>query len=83
MATPIRLTEKIKEELLEEVKKSLEAALLVNGKVSIEQAYTYKNKKAKLIFTPSAALKMFLLVNDASEEIGWHGLVERIDDVTW
>lgn len=40
-------------------------------------------EKAKLIFTADAYMKMMLLTKNTTDEIGWHGIVERIDDITF
>lgn len=42
-----------------------------------------KFPKQKIIFTSTAANKMWALVDADNKEIGWHGLVKRLDDNTY
>jgi hypothetical protein len=39
--------------------------------------------KPKIIISTEAGLKMHTLVSNCAKEIGWHGFVERIDDMTY
>jgi hypothetical protein len=41
------------------------------------------NPKARLIFTASVYMKMLLLMKNTTDEVGWHGVVERLDDITF
>lgn len=83
MATPIKMTEAIKKEILEELSAKLDTMLMTEGKIKIDEAYEYKGQRAKLIYTQKAMLKILSLVETYDSEIAWHGTVERIDDVTW
>lgn len=83
MATPIRLTEGIKTEIINEISKQLDTEILRDGHIKIEKSYSYKDLHATLIFTQKAYIKMTMLVQDYSSEIAWHGTVERIDTTTW
>lgn len=40
-------------------------------------------ERNKIIFSTKAYFKMLTLVNDFTTEVQWHGLVERIDDLTY
>lgn len=56
----------------------------INGSVTIPSFKLGKDdNKAELIFTPKAYIKMYGLVDHFSTEVQWHGIVKRIDDVTF
>lgn len=78
MAAPIKITDKIQEEIIKEVIENLKKSVMFNGKVSYEQAYTYPDfPKADIVFSPVAWIKMCALVDNVSSEIAWNGTVRR------
>lgn len=42
-----------------------------------------KDKKCTLLFTPEAYLKTHFIVQKYTTEVGWHGLVKRVDRTTF
>lgn len=44
---------------------------------------TEAKDKVKIVYTPKAYLRMLQLVQDYPTEIGWYGLVDRIDETTF
>lgn len=41
------------------------------------------DRKAEVLFTPIAWIKMYALVMKYTSEVEWHGLVERTSDTSW
>lgn len=80
MASVIKITP----EMIEEVKEDFFAALptmrLLEGKIDFHRNLTEINRRAKLRFTERAWLKMTVLVSSFESEIGWHGLAHRSEE---
>ena len=78
---PISFNEEAQRKILEDFQKFLATARL--GKDKLNYSYTLEAmvdktiKKPELYFTADAYLKMITLVDSTTDEIGWHGVVER------
>ncbi len=78
---PISFNEEVQRKVLADFQKFLATARL--GKNKIDYSYTIEDivdktiKKPELYFTADAYLKMITLVDSTTDEIGWHGVVER------
>lgn len=85
MARPIQLTKAMTKELRKQFDEYLKGVkdpgTFLNFKISFD-AFTKKDK-ATIYFDPQAYNKMRALVNNCDLEIAWHGLVDRIDDITF
>jgi len=62
--------------LLEKHGKSLYA-------MRIEDIYSLVAPKPMILYTPLAEMKIHALVKESTIEISWHGLVEKINDMTY
>ena len=82
MARPIKMTESLCREILQEFAAALRGNRYPDGKVSYTRILAQANRKATLSFTEQAYLKMLMLVNGTDKEVGWHGLVHRAEDET-
>lgn len=85
---PIVYDQRIQDEILKDFKKFLTENRTSNNKIS----YTYvvkemfKNENIKMptvVFTAEAWLKIQTLMNNTGDEIGWHGIVKRIENNTF
>lgn len=78
---PIKLSENIKKQLMDEFKKSIDNAKLSNDTIQftakINSAINKNISRPKVIFSTEAYLKMMLYVRDTSTEIAWHGTVQK------
>lgn len=80
MSKPIKLTDALKEQALEEFKKELESLKMSDGKISYSKNFVYKDdEKAEVLFTSLAYSKMIKLLMSFDSEIAWHGVGERIE----
>lgn len=81
MSKPIRITDAMKKEIMEDVAKKLDSMVLADGKATLDLNYYYPGKdKATVIFSRIAWEKQVRLVDEFSSEVGWHGLVRRDPD---
>lgn len=81
MSKPIRLTEKMKQECLEDFTKQLNEVTLFDGKAEYKFNYYYPGKaRATVVFTQLAWAKQNRLVQEFSSEVGWHGIAKRDAD---
>lgn len=78
----LKLTNKDKEQLVEEFKKSLDSYGENNElKINFEKEMTQKpEEKLTILFTPLAFLKSQALVKSFNTEIGWQGLMKKMSD---
>lgn len=79
MAKPIVLTNDLIEQMKSEFEAKLRSAKLADGKLTYTKTFSYKNdqSKVRVMFTPLAYLKMILILQHCSDEVAWHGFVER------
>lgn len=81
MSRPIYLTDDILNQWKEEFEQRARSANIYTGDFSYKPCVDYdSDDKAKVIFTPSAYLKMLTLLREFSDEVAWHGVVDRRGD---
>lgn len=81
MSRPIKFTEKLLEEVKKEFAAHLSTTKMFDGKVSFSKEYVWKgDDKATIVFTPTAYLKMFRLIQEFSDEVAWHGVAKRSEE---
>jgi len=82
MSKPILLTDDLISKMQAEFVEHLRKAKLSDGKLTYTKSFSYEdeNDKVSLMFTPLAYIKMLALVQHVSDEIAWHGFVERKAD---
>lgn len=80
MSKTIRLTDEIKKECLEEFGKALLNMKISDGKLVFNKVFPAINRKATVVFTEEAWLKMRTLVEQFEKEVAWHGVAERSKD---
>lgn len=78
MGKPIRVTDQILSDSLDNFRKKLLEMKMFSGKINYTANWDYKDgERAKLFFTKLAGEKQQRLVNDFSSEVGWHGMIRR------
>lgn len=82
MSKIIRLTPKIFDSVLADFKDMLGSVKLSDGKISYAKSFDKIERKAELMFTELAWLKMQALIKEFDKEIAWHGIARRGDDET-
>lgn len=81
---PIQMTDKIQNKIIKDFAKALKEAKQIGDKFSyIREMKDFltiktKSKKAYLLFKAEAYLKMQYLTASNTDEVGWHGIVNRI-----
>lgn len=81
---PLKITAELREQLMAQFQKQLEALKDGETVIKIEQKLSVKaENRPKVIFTERAFMKTLKLLMDYSTEIAWHGIVERSDDLTF
>lgn len=80
MSKPIKMTEAFKNECRADFEKALDLVRLTDGKVTFTKVFGGQTRKAKILFTPTAWVKMIRLVMDFDKEVAWHGVARRGDD---
>lgn len=82
MPKPIKLTQEWIQQMIQEFTAALGDLKLSDGKVSYTKSLTYGKKdgpKAEVYFETIAYAKMLTLLHSFSDEVAWHGIVERRD----
>lgn len=75
MSRPIKLTEELKQNVIEEFAAALDSIKMADGKINYSKAFQYKGgEKATITFTPEAYDKMMALVISFESEVAWHGV---------
>jgi hypothetical protein len=77
----IKITQTQQQAMLKKFQDYITTGRFSDGKITFSETMdkitSAEIKKPKIVFTTSAWLKMRELINQASTEIGWHGVVER------
>lgn len=68
------------EALVDEFRKELGSMKMSDGKFTITKNVGVIDRKAKLMFTPVAWIKMQALINEFQKEVGWHGIAYRSEN---
>lgn len=81
---PIKLTQELIQQMTAEFSEALTKIKLSDGKVTYSKSFTYENDKdktcASVLFEPEAYAKMLVLLHGFSDEVAWHGVVDRIGE---
>lgn len=80
MSKIIRLTQEHLQEIYKEFSEQIQSAKLTDGKISYTKSLGTIDRKATLIFTELAWVKMQTLVREFDKEVAWHGIAKRGDD---
>ena len=87
---PIKLSQQAKTMILSAMTEQFSKALddyefnMKESKFSFEQSFSVKAKeKITIKFTPLAYLRCLEMVKNYSSEIGWYGLIRKLDDRTY
>lgn len=82
MSKPIRMTKELVSEICNEFLETISKSKIQDGKISYTKTLTYVNRKATLVFSEVAWMKMQMLIADFNSEVAWHGVARRDDDET-
>ena len=82
MGKIINLTDDIRRQLIEEFTQKLSTMKIADGKLTYSKKIDEKQvtERMKVVFTPTAYTKMMMLVMSYTSEVGWHGLVQRVNE---
>jgi hypothetical protein len=80
MARPIRATEKDIRDFLETITSSLKKEKIIEKSVSFSMSMQKDDRKATIIFSQKAWIKMFGLIDGFDKEVQWHGDVSRFGE---
>lgn len=83
---PIKLTQELIQQMTAEFMEALSKIKLSDGKVSYQKSFEYKSGEGdgvKILFEPAAYAKMLVLLHSFSDEVAWHGIVNRQDNTTF
>lgn len=80
MSKPIFLTEEYVSAMVEEFRRNVAEAKMIDGKITFTKSFDYTgadDTKAHVVFRPAAYIKMLSLLKHFDSEVAWHGTVER------
>lgn len=77
MSKAIKITEELLEKCKEEFINALKNEKFPDGKITFSKSFEDKNRKATVLFTEKAWLRMNKLIDGFSTEVGWHGIAKR------
>lgn len=78
MSKPIKLTQRVMEEMQAEFLAALQKMKMSDGKVTYTRQFAYEgDEKAELVFSTMAFAKMTMLVQSFDCEIAWHACTRR------
>ena len=80
MSKIIKLTPEVLEQARDEFMEALSGMKLSDGKITYTKKLGEVDRKATLIFTEKAYIKMLSLVQSFDKEVAWHGVAKRGDD---
>ena len=80
MPRPITMTEEMKQDAIADFAATLAGTKMSDGKFSYNKSFNYKDGNATVLLSMTAYQKIVTLVTEFSDEVGWHGTVERISD---
>lgn len=81
MAKVIKFTEELRKAVLEDFIRALDNGKCQNGEFSYTRRIPGADgRKAKIILTPKAWEKMYMLIDRFSTEVSWHGICRRGDE---
>lgn len=77
MSRRIKITPEDIALMQQEFAEAVQKANITDGKVSYTKEFKSDDKKASVVFTPEAYEKMFMLIQEFSKEVAWHGIAKR------
>jgi len=80
MAKIIKLTDEYKGDILDKFKKFIEEIKMADGKINFTDTFSLPERKATLLFSEKAWIKMHRLVSHFDKEVAWHGTARRGED---
>lgn len=80
MAKRIYCSDEDIRKFLETATRELKQTKLHSEDIKVTFSAPHDDRKAKLVFTASAWVKMYALVHKYSTEVEWHGIVERLGE---
>lgn len=80
MSRPIKITDSIKAEVMEEVESLLSKIKMSEGELTYSKTFKSTNENAVVYLTPAAYAKTIALVTTFSREVGWHGTVSKVGE---
>lgn len=82
MIRPIKLTEELIAECVEEFRKSITASRMYSGNLKYEKTFRWSGKlpPAQIVFSLPAYMKMVKLIDHFSSEVAWHCTVKRDEE---
>lgn len=80
MSKIIKMTPEHIEECKRDFEEVLRNAKLSDGRISFSKSFSSIDRKARLLFTEIAWLKMQTLIREFNNEVAWHGIAMRGDD---
>lgn len=83
MSKPIKMTQEYIEEAKQNFAEALKNAKMSDGKFTFTKSFISNDRKATLIFSEKAWMKMNLLVTFNDKEVGWHGTAFRQENDTY
>lgn len=82
MSRPIKITDEYRAAALREFAEALLRMRMTDGKISYTRELVNTSRRATVYFTPSAWMKMYMLITNFDKEVAWHGVAKRGDDPT-
>ena len=82
MSKLIKITPEYVEEIRRDFEEILSSGKFPDGKVTFTKTIGTIDRKAKIIFTDIAWIKMQALIKEFDKEVAWHGIAKRGDDDT-
>ena len=79
MSKTIRITPEYAEKMRAEFEQALAHGRVADGRFSFTHTFGNTNEKATLLFTAEAWMKMWLLIQEFSKEVAWHGVAHRVE----
>ena len=82
MSKPIKITPEYREQALREFAEALLRMKMSDGKISYSKPLEDSSRRATVLFTPQAWMKMYMLIAGFDKEVAWHGVARRGEDPT-
>lgn len=80
MSKPIKITPEYREQALREFAEALLRMKMSDGKISYTRPLEDSSRRATVVFTPQAWMKMYMLIMRFNMEVAWHGVAARSED---
>lgn len=80
MSKIIKVTDQQIDEIRKDFNAALEKADLSDGKINFTKTFGSITRKARVLFTSTAWMKMQALISEFNKEVAWHGIASRGED---